>query len=73
MRVEKCSAGSAWYARVQLEDDKWPSIDENDEWLQRSIRQWVLSQCAGNTWFTCAGLILFESKEDLMMFQLTWG
>ena len=73
MRVEKCTAGSAWYASVQLADDEWPSIDENDEWLQRSIRQWVNEHCQSPHFFTFAGTILVSSESDLVNFLLVWS
>ena len=65
--------GRGWYAEVWLDDNEWPSVDEKEVCLDRPIRSWVLDQCAGNTWFTCAGIVLFEREDDLMMFQLVWG
>ena len=73
MIVTKFLPGGGWYAEVWLDDNEWPSVDEKEVWLDRPIRRWVLDQCAGNTWFTCAGIVLFEREDDLMMFQLVWG
>jgi len=73
MIVTKFLPGSRWYAEVVLDKKEWPPLDYEDNWLDRPIRQWVLLQCAGNTWFTYAGTILFERESDLTAFVLAWS
>jgi hypothetical protein len=74
MIVTKFLPGGGWYAEVMLDDSEWPPIDQNDQWLDRPIRRWVVEHAIGEHFFSAvAGTILFNTKSDLMMFQLVWG
>jgi hypothetical protein len=48
-------------------------LDEQDDWMDRPIRRWVLDHCDSNTVFAAAGWILFERETDAVAFELTWS
>jgi hypothetical protein len=34
-----------WKYRITLDNIEWPAIDQEDEWLRRSIYRWVMDNC----------------------------
>lgn len=55
---------SYWQMVVHLTDQ---------EWLDRSIRQWVYTNCHDGIFFSHDGVIYFGSMEDFVHFWLAWG
>jgi hypothetical protein len=73
IKITKLPADTSWYARIDLDEKEWPPLDEDDDWFNRPIRQWVYDNCYPGIFFAAKGWILFEREEDVMQFMLTWG
>jgi len=74
VKINICDPSSDWYCRIDLDLNEWPPIDDDDQWLQRPIRQWVYQRYySKDVFFAARGWILFAKKEDAVLFQLTWS
>lgn len=72
MKIRHCDEDTSWYCEIILDPHEWPPLDEDDNWLNRPIRQWVYDNCYPGVFFAAKGWILFERKEDALAFMLTW-
>ena len=64
--------GHGWSARVSLDPNEWPPIDEEGLWMDRPIRQWVMENCWPVS-FAYYGEILFGKEDEAMWFKMVWG
>lgn len=61
--------------RVVLNHHEWPPIKnawEDDDWLDRPIRQWVYDNVIVFS-FSHDGTILFREESDVVAFKLLWS
>ena len=74
MKISRFPADISWYARIDLNSHEWPPVSllDDDSWLERPIRQWVVEFCEPGTFFGRTGWILFLKEEDAVAFQLAW-
>ena len=75
MKIEFTNGdGYYWAARADLNKLEWPSINnawDDDTWIARPIRQWVLDR-APDSCFTCDGMVLFHKRTDAEWFRMVW-
>lgn len=74
MRIRNITAeDTSWACEVVLDEREWPPLDEEGLWMDRPLYRWVYDNCYPGVFFAAKGWILFERKEDAMLFRLTWG